>query len=55
MTICHPGVPAVIGLTRIYCHLGKEFLLIEVPPQEAAHRIKELNDQSWEIEAEIPV
>jgi len=55
MTRCHPGAPAVIGFTRIYCHQGKEFLLVEVPSQEAAHQIEELTDQGWEIEAEIPV
>ena len=49
------GVPAVIGQTRIYCHQGKEFLLVEVPSKDAPLQIKELTDQGWEIEAEIPV
>ena len=55
MAVCHPGVPAVIGQTRIYCHQGKDFLLVEVPSQEAPSQIQELTDQGWEIEAEIPV
>ena len=55
MRMCHPGTPAVIGQTRIYCHQGQDFRLVEVPPQEAALQIKELMDQGWEIEAEIPV
>ena len=55
MALCHPGVPAVIGQTRIYCHQGKEFLLVEVPSKDALLHIKELTDQGWEIEAEIPV
>jgi len=55
MAMCHPGVPAVIGQTRIYCHQGKEFLLVEVPSKDAPIQIKELTDQGWEIEAEIPV
>ena len=55
MATCHPGAPAVIGQTRIYCQQGKEFLLVEVPSQDAALQIRELTDQGWEIEAEIPV
>ena len=55
MTTCHPGAPAVIGQTRIYCHQGQEFRLVEVPSQEAPLQIKELTDQGWVIEAEIPV
>ena len=55
MAVCHPGAPAVIGQTRIYCQQGKEFLLVEVPSQDAALQIRELTDQGWEIEAEIPV
>ncbi|WP_186493179.1 hypothetical protein [Synechococcus sp. BIOS-U3-1] len=55
MAMCHPGVPAVIGQTRIYCQQEKEFLLVEVPSQDASSQIKELKDQGWEIEAEIPV
>tara|TARA_B100001093_G_C26688107_1_gene953570 strand:+ start:753 stop:947 length:195 start_codon:yes stop_codon:yes gene_type:complete len=52
---CHPGDPAVIGQTRIYCQQEKEFLLVEVPSQEAPLQIKELTDQGWEVEAEIPL
>ena len=55
MAVCHPGAPAVIGQTRIYCHQGKEFLLVEVPSQEAPSQVQELTNQGWEIEAEIPV
>ena len=55
MAVCPPGAPAVIGQTRIYCHQGKDFLLVEVPSQEAPLQIQELTDQGWEIEAEIPV
>ena len=55
MVKCHPGAPAVIGQTRIYCQQGKDFLLVEVPSQEAPMQIRELTDQGWEIEAEIPV
>ncbi|KZR85927.1 hypothetical protein MITS9509_01911 [Synechococcus sp. MIT S9509] len=55
MATCHPGAPAVISQTRIYCHQGQEFLLVEVPSLEASMQIKELTDQGWEIEAEIPV
>ncbi len=55
ITMCHPGAPAVIGQTRIYCHQGQEFRLVEVPSQEAPVQIQELTDQGWEIEAEIPV
>ena len=55
MAMCHPGAPAVIGQTRIYCHQGKDFLLVEVPSHEAPLQIQELTDQGWEIEAEIPV
>ena len=55
VALSHPGVPAVIGQTRIYCHQGKEFLLVEVPSKDAPLQIKELTDQGWEIEAEIPV
>ncbi len=55
MVKCHPGAPAVIGQTRIYCQQGKDFLLVEVPSQDAPLQIRELTDQGWEIEAEIPV
>ena len=51
----HPGAPAVIGQIRIYCHQNKEFLLVEVSSRDALQRIKELKDQGWDIEAEIPV
>ena len=53
--VCHPGAPAVIGQIRIYCQQEKEFLLVDVPYQDAPLQIKELTDQGWEIEAEIPV
>ena len=55
MAVCHPGAPAVIGQIRIYCHQNKEFLLVEVSSRDALQRIKELKDQGWDIEAEIPV
>jgi len=55
MVTCHPGAPAVIGQTRIYCQQGKDFLLVEVPSQDAPVQIRELADQGWEIEAEIPL
>ena len=45
----------MIGHTRIYCQQGKEFLLVEVPSQDAPLQARELADQGWEIEAEIPV
>ena len=45
----------MIGQTRIYCQQEKEFLLVEVPSQEATLQIKELTDQGWEVEAEIPL
>ena len=51
----HPGVPAVIGLTRIYCNQGEEFLLVQVPAQDAAQTADELTEEGWDIEAEIPL
>ena len=51
----HPGAPAVIGLTRIYCNQDEEFLLVHVPAQEAAKAADELSKEGWDIEAEIPL
>ena len=51
----HPGAPAVIGLTRLYCNQGERFLLIDVASEEASKRAEELLNDGWEIEAEIPV
>ena len=51
----HSGIPAVIGLTRIYCNQGEEFLLVDVPSQDASNVAEELSREGWEIEAEIPV
>ncbi|WP_413746051.1 hypothetical protein [Synechococcus sp. MIT S9507] len=45
----------MIGQIRIYCHQNKEFLLVEVSSRDALQRTKELKDQGWDIEAEIPV
>ena len=50
-----PGVPAVIGLTRIYCNQQDEFLLVDVASKDASQTANELIEQGWEIEAEIPV
>ena len=51
----HPGAPAVIGLTRLYCNQGEEFLLVHVPAHEAAQAADELTEDGWDIEAEIPL
>ena len=51
----HPGAPAVIGLTRLYCNQGERFLLIDVASEEASKRAEELLNDGWEIEAAIPV
>ena len=51
----HPGPPAVIGLTRLYCNQGERFLLIDVASEEASKRAEELLNDGWEIEAAIPV
>ena len=51
----HPGAPAVIGLTRIYCNQAEEFLLVDVDTPEAAQVADRLKEEGWEIEAEIPV
>ena len=51
----HPGAPAVIGLTRLYCNQGERFLLIDVASEEAPKRAEELLKDGWEIEAAIPV
>ena len=51
----HPGAPAVIGLTRLYCNQDDEFLLVHVPAQEAAQAADELTEEGWDIEAEIPL
>ena len=51
----HPGAPAVIGLTRLYCNQGERFLLIDVASEEASKRAEELLNDGWEIEAVIPV
>ena len=51
----HPGAPAVIGLTRLYCNQGERFLLIDVASEEAPKRAEELLNDGWEIEAAIPV
>ena len=51
----HPGAPAVIGLTRLYCNQGERFLLIDVASEEASKRTEELLNDGWEIEAAIPV
>ena len=45
----------MIGLTRIYCNQGEEFLLVDVPSQDASNVAEELSREGWEIEAEIPV
>ena len=51
----HPGDPAVIGLTRLYCNQGERFLLIDVASEDASQRSEELASEGWEIEAAIPV
>ena len=51
----HPGAPAVIGLTRLYCNQGERFLLIDVASEEASKRAEELLNDGWEIEAAIPI
>ena len=51
----HSGIPAVIGLTRLYCNQGERFLLIDVASEDASKRAEELVKDGWEIEAEIPV
>ena len=51
----HPGAPAVIGLTRLYCNQGEEFLLIDIATEDASKRAEELANDGWEIEAAIPV
>ena len=51
----HPGAPAVIGLTRLYCSQGERFLLIDVASEEATKRAEELLNDDWEIEAAIPL
>ncbi len=55
MVCRHPGAPAVIGLTRIYCNQAEEFLLVDVDTPEAAQVADRLKEEGWEIEAEIPV
>ena len=51
----HPGAPAVIGSTRLYCNQGEEFLLIDIATEDASKRAEELANDGWEIEAAIPV
>ena len=51
----HPGAPAVIGLTRLYCNQEEEFLLIDIATEDACRRAEELANDGWEIEAAIPV
>ena len=51
----HPGAPAVIGLTRIYCNQGESFLLVDIATEDASTTAEELVKEGWEIEAEIPV
>ena len=50
----HPGAPAVIGLTRLYCNREERFLLLDVASEEAS-KGEELANDGWEIEAEIPI
>ena len=50
-----PGAPAVIGLTRLYCHNRNDFRLVDVDTPEAAEAADKLREDGWEIEAEIPV
>ena len=38
----HPGVPAVVGLVRLYTYKAGEFLLVDVPLKEARRKAKEL-------------
>ncbi len=45
----------MIGLTRLYCHQGHRFQLVDVPSQDADDTVAELRKDGWEIEAEIPV
>ena len=49
------GGPALIGLTRIYCNQGEDFLLVHVSTQDAAQAADELTEEGWDIEAEIPL
>jgi len=41
----HPGVPAVVGLVRLYTYKAGEFLLIDVPLKEARQKAKELRQE----------
>ena len=45
----------MIGLTRIYCNQQEEFLLVDVASKDATQVAKELLEEGWDIEAEIPV
>ena len=45
----------MIGLTRLYCNHGEDFLLVDVPAQDAAKAADQLAEDGWEIEAEIPI
>jgi hypothetical protein len=45
----------VIGVTRLYCHQGERFLLIDVASEDASKTSEELANDGWEIEAEIPI
>ena len=45
----------MIGLTRIYCNQQEEFLLVDVVSQDATQVAKELLEEGWDIEAEIPI
>ena len=47
--------PAVIGLTRIYCHQHNEFRLVDVASQESNDAAEQLREDGWDIEAEILV
>ena len=47
--------PAMIGLTRIYCHQHNEFRLVDVASQESNDAAEQLREDGWDIEAEIPV
>ena len=55
MTERRPGGPAVIGLTRIYCHNRNDFRLVDVDTPEAKEAADQLREDGWEVEAEIPV
>ena len=41
----HPGAPAVVGLVRLYTYKAGEFLLVDVPLEEARRKAKELRKE----------